>query len=135
MNTGKIISVRTKESWTDYTADNFAYDFDLQLLCDESTGRSAEAFALALKQSEVATVVGRATLGLGTIQKEIEMKDQGLLNLSYARIVGSRETELNGLGVIPDVEVENNTGEDESVDKILNTAVERAQKATTKKVA
>lgn len=134
---GKLLSFRSKDAEVkEFSADDNAFDFDLQILCDESTGRSAEAFAVALLDSKAATLVGRTTIGLGTVQRKVELDDGTLLNISYAKVVGPAGTEVNRSGVKPDVEVTKTSSDDKNVDKILNTALERAkQKDNSEKVA
>jgi carboxyl-terminal processing protease len=130
---GKLLSLKTKASSVDYTADDFAYSFDLKLLCDESTGRVAEAFALALKERGAAEVIGRTTLGLGTVQKMITLDDGSILDISYAQFVGPNNTEVQGHGVEPDVEVERT---DSGVqDNILKAALDRVRNEKLREAA
>jgi carboxyl-terminal processing protease len=126
---GLLLKLKSKNSSTDYTADEFEYNFRLYLLCDESTGRAAEAFAAALSPLPQVEIVGRNTLGIGTVQKRLELEDGSLLNISYAQILGPDDQEINGNGVAPDVEVVRSTEEQEG-DRILDKAIELAAKAS-----
>lgn len=131
---GKLFSLKSKESSVDYTANKFSYSFDVQILVDDTTARASEIFTLALQDTGNAEVVGKGTLGLGTVQKEIILEDGAFLNISYATIIGAKGTELQGKGIKPDVEVEKGSGA-ESTDKILEKAIERAKEKTNKKKA
>lgn len=123
---GKLLSVKSRSSEVNYEADEFAYDFAVYLLCDETTARSAEIFAVALEDRREATSVGRRTIGIGTIQRRIEMDDGALLNISYAKAIGAAGTDFHGQGIEPDLEVPKDS-EDGENDVILRTAVERAK--------
>ena len=132
---GLLVSLKTKQSSTEYTADEFAYDFNIYLLCDESTGRAAEFFAAALSAQDFVEVVGRNTLGIGTIQKRLELEEGALLNISYARVLGPGDLDISASGIGPDHEVPKTTGEKES-DEILGKALELVRNAdTTQQVA
>lgn len=123
---GKLLTLKSKGGEVDYTATDFSYDLRLFLLCDESTGRAAEAFAVALSDRKIAVTVGRYSLGLGTVQKEIELDSGALLNISYAKVIGPDGTDYYPAGVKPAVEVPLTT-DGREVDKILQTALERAK--------
>ena len=127
---GLLVSLKTKQSSTEYTADEFAYDFNIYLLCDESTGRAAEFFAAALSAQDFVEVVGRNTLGIGTIQKRLELEEGALLNISYARVLGPGDLDISASGIGPDHEVPKTTGEKES-DEILGKALELVRNADT----
>ncbi|HUX07649.1 MAG TPA: S41 family peptidase [Acidobacteriota bacterium] len=127
---GLLVSLKTKQSSTEYTADEFAYDFNIYLLCDESTGRAAEFFAAALSAQDFVEVVGRNTLGIGTIQKSLELEEGALLNISYARVLGPGDLDISASGIGPDHEVPKTTGEKES-DEILGKALELVRNADT----
>lgn len=127
---GLLVSLKTKQSSTEYTADEFAYDFNIYLLCDESTGRAAEFFAAALSAQDFVEVVGRNTLGIGTIQKSLELEEGALLNISYARVLGPGDLDISASGIVPDHEVPKTTGEKES-DEILGKALELVRNADT----
>jgi carboxyl-terminal processing protease len=130
---GKLFTLKTKNESTDYAANKFSYSFNVQILCDDTTARAAEIFALSLQDTENASVVGKGTFGLGAIQKEIILEDGAYLNISYATIIGAKGTELQGKGITPDVEVETNP--DSESDKILEKAIERAKEKINQKKA
>ena len=71
-------------------------------------------------------MIGRRTMGIGTVQKKIELEDGTMLNISYAKMVGPSGTDFNGIGLGPDIEVPRTTDGRDS-DKILQTALERAK--------
>jgi len=123
---GKLLVLKSKKSSTTYSADEFVFPFKIYILCDDTTARSAEAFAAALKGRDGVTVVGRKTLGIGTIQKRIELDDGALLNISYAQMSGPDGVDLHGNGVEPDVKVPK-TSENKDTDEILQKALEIAR--------
>jgi len=128
---GELLTLRTKGRDTDYTAGEFAMPFNIFLLCDESTARAAEGFAVALADRGIATIIGRTTAGLATVQRRIELEDGALLNISHAKIIGPGGTDYHGTGVEPSVEVPTSTSED-GEDLILRTALERARHHATR---
>jgi C-terminal processing protease CtpA/Prc len=56
------------------------------------------------------------------------MEDGAFLNISYATVVGSQDTEIMDNGIEPDIEVESIAGEEKTKDRILETAIDRAKK-------
>jgi carboxyl-terminal processing protease len=125
---GLILKLKTKSGSTDYTADDFAFKFNIFLLCDESTGRSAECFAAAISTLDNVQVIGRNTLGIGTVQKRLDLEGGAMLMISYATVLTADDTEINGNGVKPDVEVPKVA--EETGDSILEKALELAGKAS-----
>ena len=123
VSSGKLLSVKSKSSSTDYEADEQAWDFELLVLCDETTARAAEAFVVCLSDRDLATIVGRRTVGIGTLQKKIEMEDGALLNISFARVIGPEGSEVQESGITPDEEVPQND-EDDHNDNILIRAIQ-----------
>ena len=125
---GLLVSLNTKTSSTEYTADEFAFDFNIYLLSDETTGRAAEFFAAALSAQDYVEVVGRTTLGIGKVQKQLELEEGALLNISYARVIGPGDLDISQSGIEPDHEIPKTTDDEES-DRILEKALELARAA------
>jgi carboxyl-terminal processing protease len=126
-----LVKYKTKESADPYTANSFAYDFDLAVITNESTCGPAEIFALALADTERATTIGRGTFGFGAVQRRIILEDGAFLNISYATIVGANDMEIMGTGVKPDIEIEQDHQE---LDEFIKQAKE-SFKVKKKKVA
>ena len=133
-DSGTLVQLKTRKATTDFTADEFAFDFDVYVLSDESTGRAAEAFVAALSAVDNVTIVGRTTMGMGTVQKKLELEDGSMLNISYAQVIAPGDKVIHGVGVGPEVEVIKNS-DDDSSDRILEKALELVRSGAASKVA
>jgi carboxyl-terminal processing protease len=75
------------------------------LLVDRGTASAAEVFAAALRENNVATIVGvdRTTFGKGLVQTIAKVSDGGAIVCSTARYLTPSGRDINGVGVLADV--------------------------------
>lgn len=78
----------------------------LALLIGRGTAGAAELFAAALVGNDRAELFGERTLGQAAEQRLVKLPDGSGLWMSWARLEGPDELEINGVGVRPDVEVD-----------------------------
>lgn len=98
-------------------------ELDLPMVCivNENTASAAELFAASLRDFGKAPAVGSQTYGKGVMQETNEMENGGAVILTVAEYRTSLSDCYDGIGIIPDFQVEN---EDENVDAQYNKAVE-----------
>ncbi len=83
-------------------SDGECADIPMAVLINGSTASAAELFAAALKDYEVAELVGTVTYGKGTMQRLIELPDSTGLAVSYRMYCPPFSDCYEGVGVEPD---------------------------------
>jgi carboxyl-terminal processing protease len=73
------------------------------VLVNGDTASAAEIVAAALKENDLATVVGTRTFGKGVFQEIIDLPNGGALDLTVGEYLTSDGTSIAKRGVIPDV--------------------------------
>ncbi|MDE7365333.1 MAG: S41 family peptidase [Ruminococcus sp.] len=91
------------------------------VIVNENTASAAELFAASLRDFNKAPLVGSQTYGKGVIQSTTELDDGGALVLTVAEYRTALSQCFNGIGITPDVQIEN---DEEDVDSQFNKAVE-----------
>lgn len=94
---------RTRPSRTLDAQGDALPDMPMAVLTNEGTASSSEIVTAALKQNDLATVVGTSTFGKGTFQEVIELEGGGALDLTVGEYLTSDGTSIDGSGVKPDV--------------------------------
>ena len=88
------------------TLENAPFYGKIIVLTDQSTASAAEVIASALQDSGAAIVVGQTTYGKGLIQSTF-ISELGVLKLTTEEFFRRNGETLNGVGVIPDIYVDN----------------------------
>lgn len=76
------------------------------VLINESTYSAAELFAAALKDYQVAVIIGKTTYGKGMMQYTVPLSDGSALKLSISKFYPPFSDNFEGVGVVPDIEVD-----------------------------
>lgn len=79
----------------------------LVVLVNGASASASEILSGALKDSHKATLVGRKTFGKGLVQKVVPLPNQTGVNVTIARYLTPNGTDINKLGIKPDIEVGN----------------------------
>ena len=122
-----------RETISAQTGDG-AIDLPVQILITTGTAGASEVFAAALDGNKRADLVGERTLGRAALQKLVKLPENRGLWLTYARYLTPSGESIQGKGLKPDVEVEDNDvgdfGQTVSDDKdpILDAAIARVAK-------
>lgn len=120
---GAVVQVQTNSAViSKSTSSNVATSAPLVVLVNKNTSSAAEVVAMALQESDRATVVGETTMGKGSVQVTRELSFGGALRYTAAYYLSPRGAKLDGLGVSPDVTVVN----DDSGDRQLSFAIDSA---------
>lgn len=75
------------------------------VLINEYTISAAELFAAVIQEYNTASIVGTKSYGKGVAQKIIGLEDGSAIRLTYAKYFLSSGKNIDGIGVIPDVNV------------------------------
>ena len=77
------------------------------VLVNGASASASEILSGALKDYHKATLVGRKTFGKGLVQKVVPLPNQTGVNVTIARYLTPNGTDINKLGIKPDIEVGN----------------------------
>ena len=87
-------------------SDENQIDLPMTVLVNEETASSAELFAAERKEFGKARLVGTATYGKGTIQREPQqLSDGSAVSITVAALLTGNGKSFNGTGLSPDVEI------------------------------
>ncbi len=74
----------------------------LVILVDHNTASASEIVTAALKENDLATVIGTRTFGKGVFQEVIELDGGGALDITVGEYLTADGTSILGKGVVPD---------------------------------
>lgn len=80
-------------------------DIPMAVLVNRESYSAAEFFAVALQEYEAAVVVGERTSGKGHFQSTFRLNDGSAVALSIGKYFTPKGISLEGVGIIPDVEI------------------------------
>ena len=91
------------------------------VLINENSASASEILAAAIKDHGVGKIVGKTSYGKGLVQEFVGLGDGTYVKITIAEYFSPNGTKINKVGVIPDIEVEENkeTPQDEQLDKAL----------------
>ncbi len=97
------------------------------VLVDAGSASASELFAGAMQDNGRAKIVGVQTYGKGSVQRLFDLKDGSAVKLTIGEYVTAGGKHIHGIGITPDVVVENGTAVEASVDNFypmqsLNTS-------------
>ena len=107
-------------------SDEAALDLPMVVLVNGKTASAAELFAASLRDFGGAQLVGEKTFGKGVMQQTTEFDNKGAVVLTVAKYKTERSECYDGVGLTPDISVENT---DEAYDDQYAAAVDAAMAA------
>jgi carboxyl-terminal processing protease len=119
-----VVSTRSRtQGDQDYAAVGDPIDpHPTVVLVNRDTASAAEILTAALKETDLATVVGTRTYGKGVFQEVMHLPAGGALDLTIGQYLTSDGTSILGVGVKPSVRVEDDPKtpkDDEALDRAL----------------
>ena len=87
-------------------SDATCFEAPMVVLCNKSTASAAELFTAALRDYEMATVVGETTYGKGSMQTTKLLSDGTAIKMSTALYTPPFSESYDGIGIKPDHEVQ-----------------------------
>lgn len=88
------------------SGDGHELNIPIVVLVNENSASASEVFTGALKDYDMATVVGMTTYGKGIVQTLIPLSDGSAVKLTTAHYYTPNGTDIHGKGITPDVEVQ-----------------------------
>ena len=101
-------------------------DLNIVILTNENSASASEIFVGALKDNEVAKVIGTKTFGKGVMQEIVPVKSGGALKVTIEEFKTPNGATINKKGIEPNVTVEDN--EKTETDEQLQKAIEECKK-------
>jgi carboxyl-terminal processing protease len=80
-------------------------DIPIVVLVNGGSASASEIVAGALKDTHRAVIMGEKTFGKGSVQSIIPLTDGSALRLTTAKYLTPGGTSINGVGILPDIEV------------------------------
>ena len=103
---GPIINIVDKNGKTQtHNSDKNCINGEMVVLCNGNTASAAELFTAALRDYELAKIVGQKTFGKGTMQTTRLLSDGSALKLSVAYYNPPSNVSYDKIGIKPDYEV------------------------------
>ena len=103
---GPIVSIIQRDGSKEvYTSDLKAPKFPIVVLIDQNSASSSELLSGALQDTKAATIVGVKSYGKGSVQTLIPMFHDDGLKLTVAKYYTPNGRSIDGVGIVPDVEV------------------------------
>ncbi len=104
---GPIINIVDKNKNTKtYNSDKECIEGEFVVLCDGATASAAELFTAALRDYDLAKIVGINTFGKGTMQTTRMLEDGSAIKISTAYYNPPSNVSYDGIGIKPDFEIE-----------------------------
>ncbi len=108
---GVVVSVKIPDeeelvSYVSRPLSSFDKKVPIVVLINEQTASSAEIFAAAMQDNEMATIIGKTSYGKGSIQTIFDLKDQSALKITTQLFYTPSQFSIQGQGVVPNVLIE-----------------------------
>ena len=106
-------------------------DKPVVVLVNGVSASASEILSGALKDSHKATLVGNKTFGKGLVQKVVPLPNSTGVNVTIARYLTPNGTDINKLGIKPDIEIGNDI--DFMIENKKDVQLEKAKEILNKK--
>jgi carboxyl-terminal processing protease len=125
---GPVVTIegRTRDEQT-FNAKGDALDpGPVVVLVNGGTASASEITSAALKENDLATIIGETTFGKGVFQEVIQLEGGGALDITVGEYLTADGTSILGKGVVPDEKVVDNDLEDRD-DTVLDAGLARIE--------
>ena len=105
---GPIIRIFTKDGIESdrRMSDADCFEADMAVIINEETASAAELFASALKDYNLATLVGKTSYGKGSMQTIVSLIEGSALRVTYRMYSPPYSDSYDGVGVVPHIDVD-----------------------------
>lgn len=118
----------------DKAKDGKKADMPIVVLTNGNSASASEILTSALKDYNMATIVGQKTYGKGIVQGVIPLKEDDAASITIAKYYTKSEKEIHKKGIEPDIKVEVSEEEENSIvikpeeDTVLKRGIEEIKK-------
>ncbi len=105
---GPIVSIKYKSQPQETFSSELAKaPYKIVMLVNEGSASASEIMAAAIKESGTGKLVGTKTYGKGTVQSILNLTDGSGMKITVANYLTPKGFILDGVGILPDFEVQN----------------------------
>lgn len=105
---GPIVHIKKADGTIEtYNSNLEIPKYKLAVLVNGGSASASEIFAGAIQDSKVGIIIGTTTYGKGTVQSVVPLVDGGGMKLTIAEYLTRNKRKVNGVGIKPDIVVEN----------------------------
>ena len=114
-----------------YTDDNHSVDLPIAVICNSGTASAGELFTAAMRDYGEAgllktVIIGETTYGKGVAQNSYTLYDKSGITYTIGFFNPPSDVNFDGIGVIPDIEVQEESAKDAPLEKAYEKALELA---------
>lgn len=122
---GPVVHIKYKDKDIDtYDSKLEEIRYDLVVLVNGGSASASEILAGAIKDTKAGQIVGTTTFGKGTVQEVHTLPRGDGIKLTIAEYFSPNMNKIDGVGVIPDIIVENQDNEDTQLKTALDILAE-----------
>ena len=105
---GTVVSVVTRDGQTEVHRSNLdKVKYPLAVLINGGSASASEIVAGAVQDTAAGTLIGVKTFGKGSVQSILKLSNDTAIKLTIAKYATPKERFINGIGIEPDLKVEN----------------------------
>ena len=105
---GTVVSVVTRDGQTEVHRSNLdKVKYPLAVLINGGSASASEIVAGAVQDTAAGTLIGMKTFGKGSVQSILKLSNDTAIKLTIAKYATPKERFINGIGIEPDLKVEN----------------------------
>jgi carboxyl-terminal processing protease len=117
---GPIVHIRERNSaLLTYSSYNQVPNYELVVLVNENSASASEILAGAIKERDAGILIGKKTYGKGIVQSIIPLENGSLIKMTTSEYLTPKYRSIHGIGIEPDIIVENVGGEDLQLEKAI----------------
>ena len=124
-----LVSTRSRTETGEelYAEDGHIFEGPIAVLVDAGSASASEVFAGVLQDYEKAVIIGTKTYGKGVVQRTFGLSDGSALKLTTEKYFTGGGQDLDGTGITPDFEVEEEEEQLEKAISVLQDALTQSQ--------
>lgn len=122
---GPVVSVVMRDGQREVHESNLpAVKYPLVVLVNGGSASASEIVAGAVQDTGSGTLVGTKTYGKGSVQTIMRLDSGTAIKLTIAKYLTPADRSINGIGIEPDVKLDQPEGREAKVDVQLNKGIE-----------
>jgi carboxyl-terminal processing protease len=108
------------------TRNGLLKEIPVVVLINKGSASASEILAGALRDHKIATLIGEKSFGKGSVQEALDLKEGAGLHLTVAKWILPNGDWINGRGIEPQIKVENQIKEGNTLNKDNDQQLEKA---------